>query len=351
MSVGIDDIRMAAARINGKAVLTPLLEAPLLNERMGCRVLIKPESLQLTGSFKFRGAYNRISQLNPDDLARGVVAYSSGNHAQGVAAAARLTGTAATIVMPHDAPAIKKRNTESWGAEIVIYDRDGEDRVAIGEAIAEEKNAVIVPPFDDYRVMAGQGTVGLELVEQAEALGTKLDALLIPCGGGGLTAGVATAIKALSPATRVFTVEPEKYDDTRRSLAAGERIANKTVGQGASFCDALTAPIPGELTFAINQRLVDGAISIADEAVCEGLYAAFLNFKLVLEPSGAIALAALVSGALSGTFDPAGKTIAVIASGGNVDHVTYQKALQTGQKALQTGQKALQTGAQRIGGT
>jgi threonine dehydratase len=335
MTVSLEEIGQAAKRINGKAVRTPLLEAPLLNERVGCRVLVKAESLQLTGSFKFRGAYNRISQ---QELDRGVVAYSTGNHAQGVAAAARYAGTGAIIVVPNDIPAIKKRNTQSWGAELAFYERGVEDRVAVAAAIADERNAVIVPPFDDPRIIAGQGTIGLELVEQAGAMGAALDAVVIPCGGGGLSAGISTAVKALSPETRIFLAEPSTYDDTRQSMAAGERIANDLgPGHGTTFCDALTAEIPGELTFPINQRLADGVLAIGDELVTEGLFAGFADLKLVLEPSGAIALAALVSGALGQEFDTSGKTIAVIASGGNVDPLTYRDALQKGAARLSTG--------------
>ncbi|MCH8916750.1 MAG: threonine/serine dehydratase [Alphaproteobacteria bacterium] len=327
MTVGLEEIRQAAARIAGKAVRTPMLEAPLLNQRAGCRVLVKAESLQLTGSFKFRGAYNRIAQLTRQERGRGVVAYSTGNHAQGVAAAARSVGTAAIIVVPNDIPAIKKANTLSWGAELAFYERGVEDRVAVAEAIADKRRAVIVPPFDDDRVIAGQGTIGLELVDQAAALGVALDAVVIPCGGGGLSAGIATAVKALSPETRIFLVEPINYDDTLRSMAAGDRVANDP-GHGTTFCDALTAEMPGELTFAINQRLADGVLAIDDDRVADGLYAAFADLKLVVEPSGAIALAALVTGALGQEFDVAGKTIAVIASGGNVDPLAYRDALQ-----------------------
>ncbi len=335
MTVDLEAIRQAAERIAGKAVRTPVLEAPLLDERVGCRVLVKAEALQLTGSFKFRGAYNRISQLTRQELDRGVVAYSTGNHAQGVAAAARYAGAAAVIVVPNDIPAIKKRNTQSWGAELAFYERDVEDRVAVATAIADERNAVIVPPFDDYRIIAGQGTIGLELVEQAGALGAALDAVVIPCGGGGLSAGIATAVKALSPETRIFLAEPSNYDDTRRSMAAGVRIANDLgPGHGTTFCDALTAQIPGELTFPINQRLVEGVLAIGDDVVAEGLYAAFADLKLVLEPSGAIALAALVSGGLAQEFDVSGKTVAVICSGGNVDPLTYRDALQKGAARL-----------------
>lgn len=331
MTLTIEDIRQAAVRIEGKAVKTPLLESPLLNDRLGCRVLVKAECLQRTGSFKFRGAYNRISQLTADEIDRGVVAYSSGNHAQGVAAAARLMGAKAVIVVPEDIPAIKRRNTEAWGAELAYYDRMTDDRVAVAEAIAEDRGAVIVPPYDDYRVMAGQGTIGLELCAQAREMGEPPDAVLIPCGGGGLTAGIATAVKAAHPECRVFTVEPEGFDDTARSIAAGERLANAPApGGAATFCDALAAAMPGALTFPINRVLTDGALVLDDGTVCDGIYAAFTEFKLVLEPSGAIALAALLSGALSDAFDAAGKTIAVVASGGNVDPHTYTDALGTG---------------------
>ncbi|MDX1484261.1 MAG: threonine/serine dehydratase [Alphaproteobacteria bacterium] len=331
MTVELEQIEQAAARIGGRAIRTPLMEAPLLNDRLGCRVLLKAEALQVTGSFKFRGAFNAISQLAPGERERGVVAYSSGNHAQGVAAAAHYAGIGATIVVPDDIPEIKKHNTRSWGAELVFYRRESEDRAAIAEAIAADTGATIVPPFDDYRIIAGQGTVGLELVEQAGSLGASADAVLVPCGGGGLTAGIATAVKALSPETKIFMVEPVGYDDTKRSFAAGERRAvDLGPGHPATLCDALMAPMPGELTFPINRRLVDGVLAIDDDTVCHGLYTAFAEFKLVLEPAGAIALAALVSGALAEEFDAAGKTIVAIGSGGNVDAATYADALKRG---------------------
>jgi threonine dehydratase len=328
VSVDVNDINAAARRLAGKAVETPLLESPLVNDRLGCRLLIKAECLQRTGSFKFRGAYNRICQFTPEERERGVVAYSSGNHAQGVAAAARQVGTKAVIVVPRDIPEIKRRNTESWGAELAFYDRDTEDRVAVARAIADKSGAVIVPPFDDERVIAGQGTIGLEILAQAKAQGTVPDAVLIPCGGGGLTAGIATAIKSAAADCRVFTVEPAGFDDTRRSFAAGERVFNDLgPGHPTTFCDALTAEAPGKLTFPINSELVDGALVLDDTPICQGVYIAFADFKLVLEPSGAIGLAALLSGALSPAFKPAGKTIAVVASGGNVDPATFTEAL------------------------
>ncbi|MFT5539917.1 MAG: threonine dehydratase [Alphaproteobacteria bacterium] len=332
MAVTLDDIRAAAQRLSGKAILTPLLEAPLLNERLGCRVLIKAENLQLTGSFKFRGAYNCISQLDPATLARGVVAYSTGNHAQGVAAAAKYAGTQAVIVIPEDAPAIKKQNTRAWGAELAFYDRDKDDRVALAEQIATARGgAALVPPFDHEQVIAGQGTIGLEIMAQAEEIGATPDAVVIPCGGGGLTAGIATALKALAPASEIFMAEPTAYDDTRRSMDAGERCAvDLSPGHATTFCDALTSPMPGEITFPINQRHVSWVLAITDDDVCRGLYAAFSDLKLVLEPSGAIGLAALVTGALAQERDIRGKTIVVVASGGNIDAATFADALQRG---------------------
>ena len=332
MEISVDDVCAAARRLDNKAVRTPLLESPLLNARLGCRVLAKAESLQLTGSFKFRGAYNRISQLSPGELRTGVVAYSTGNHAQGVAAAAGYLGAKAVIVVPRDTPLIKQDNTRAWGAELAFYDRDTEDRAAVARAIAEERGgAVIVPPYDDPQVIAGQGTIGLEIAAQARETGAPLDAVIIPVGGGGLAAGISTAIKAHSPESPIFMAEPEAYDDTRRSFAAGERLANDTrPGHPTTFCDALTAPIPGEITFPINRRNVSAVVTLTDDEVCRGLYAAFADFKLVLEPSGAIALAAVVTGVLGKAFDFKGKTIAVVCSGGNVDPAAYADALRRG---------------------
>ena len=332
MTVTIEDIRAAARRIAGKAVLTPLLESPLLNDRLGCRLLVKAENLQLTGSFKFRGAFNRISQLDDATRAKGVVAYSTGNHAQGVAAAAKAAGTRAVIVIPKDAPEIKKRNTRAWGAELVFHDRDTEDRVAIAEKIAKERGgAPIIPPFDHEQVIAGQGTIGIEIAEQAEALGARPDLVVVPCGGGGLTAGISTAIKALLPATEIYMAEPAAYDDTRRSFAAGERLANDlSPGHGTTICDALTAIMPGAITFPINRRNVSGVVALDDDEACAGLYAAFENLKLVLEPSGAIAIAAVVSGVLAWAKAIEGKTVVAVASGGNVDAATFTTALTRG---------------------
>jgi len=317
----IDDLEAAAARLAGVAVRTPLLESPLLNDRLGGRLLVKAEPLQLTGSFKIRGAYNKIAGLPADRRAAGVVAFSSGNHAQGVAAAARLLGVAATIVMPADAPAIKRRNTEAWGARIVPYDRLRDDREAIGAAIAAETGATLVRPYDDPAIIAGQGTVGLELAEQCAAAGAHPDAVLVPCGGGGLSAGIATALADRLPGVPVHPVEPAGFDDTARSLAAGARLANAP--GGSSLCDALLGPIPGEVTFAVNRRLLAPGLAVDDAAVLAAMAAAFEAFKLVVEPGGAVALAAVLSGAVP----TAGRTLVAVASGGNVDPAVFMRAL------------------------
>jgi threonine dehydratase len=316
-----EDIAAAARRLAGHAVPTPLLESPALNARLGGRLLVKAEPLQRTGSFKFRGAFNALSQLDPQQRDAGVVAYSSGNHAQGVAAAAQLLGIRATIVMPADAPAIKVANTRGWGAEVVLYDRLAEDREAIARRIAAERGAAIIAPFDDARVMSGQGTVGIEIAQQARALGIRLDAVVVPCGGGGLTAGCALALGALCPGIAVHTAEPQGFDDTRRSLLAGERIANEPGAR--SICDALQVPMPGKLTFEINRRLVAGGIAVSDDEVLDAMAMAFAELKLVVEPGGATALAAL----LSGKLEAKGRAVAVVASGGNVDAATFTRAL------------------------
>lgn len=317
----IDDIRAAAERIKGKAVLTPLLELPPLNARLGGRLLVKAEALQRTGSFKFRGAYNTLVQFDERQRRGGVVTYSSGNHAQGIAAAAQMLGIPATIVMPADAPQIKIANTKGYGAEVVLYDRYKGSREEVGAKIARERGATIVAPYDEPQVIAGQGTAGLEIAAQAKSLGATLDAVITCCGGGGLTAGVALAISAESPGTPVYIAEPEGFDDTRRSLAAGERVSNDPAAR--SICDALLAPTPGILTFAINRRLLTGGFAVSDAEVRRAMATAFNDLKLVVEPGGAAALAAV----LSGKFPLAGKTVAVTASGGNVDRETFATAL------------------------
>ena len=299
----------AARQIAGVAVRTPLIESPALNDRVGGRVLMKAETVQRAGAFKFRGAYNRISRLTEDERRRGVVAFSSGNHAQGVAAAAALVETPAVIVMPSDSPGVKMDGVRAFGGEVRMYDRWSESREEIGAALARERGCVLVPPFDDPFVIEGQGTVGLELLEQADA---PLDQLLCGASGGGLIAGINLVMAERSPDTRVIVVEPEAFDDTARSLRAGERVGHPT---GApSICDALMAPMPGELTFAINRRLA-GAITVSDAEVAEAVRFAFRQLKLVVEPGGAVSLAAL----LAGKIEARGQITAIVLSGGNVD--------------------------------
>ena len=316
------DVEAAARQLRGLAVVTPLLESALLNDMLGGRLLVKAEPLQRTGSFKFRGAYNRISRLSDDERARGVVAYSSGNHAQGVAAAAHSLGAPAAIVMPRDAPAIKIDNTRAWGADVVLYERSSESREAVGRQIAKDRGLTLVPPFDHPLIIAGQGTAGLELAEQAEAAGAALDAVLSPCGGGGLISGCSLAIRERCPGTEVYAVEPEGFDDTARSLAAGSR--QRARDGATSFCDALLAPTPGALTFAINRDLLAGGLVVSDNEVARAMRLALIHLKLVAEPGGATALAA----AIAGKYDCRGKTVAVIVSGGNVDPDTFSAALE-----------------------
>ncbi len=317
---GLAEIEAAAARLAGHAVLTPLLEYPALNERVGGRVLVKAETLQRTGSFKFRGAFNKISQIPEAVRAGGVIAYSSGNHAQGVAAAARLLGLAATIAMPSDAPAIKIENTKALGANVVFYDRHREAREEVAERLLAERKATLVRPYDDPDVIAGQGTCGLEIARQTEAAGARLDAALVCCGGGGLIAGTATALCGLNPGIAVYAVEPEGFDDTTRSLASGRRVSNDPAAR--SFCDALLVPTPGALTFSINRRLLAGGLVVGDQDVAQAMSFAFRVLKLVVEPGGAVALAAL----LAGKFDARGKTVAITLTGGNVDPATFVQA-------------------------
>lgn len=316
----IEDARLL---IKHQVFRTPLLESYLLNQELGGRVLLKAENLQRTGSFKFRGAYTKLSRLPEEQIKNGVVAYSSGNHAQGVAMAARLLGCPATIVMPANAPQIKIANTRSLGAEVKLYDPKIETREEIGQAIAEDKNMVLIKPYDDWDVMSGQGTLGLEILDQTDALGTGMDHLVSPCGGGGLIAGVSVAIHSRYPDAEIFIAEPKDFDDAIRSLSLGERVANENLGQ-ASICDAIITPMPGELTFQIHQAHLSGGFAVDDSAVKRAMRTAFDYFKLVLEPGGAIALAAVLDNRI-GLKD---KTTVVICSGGNVDKELFVKALQ-----------------------
>ncbi|MCZ6838582.1 MAG: threonine/serine dehydratase [Alphaproteobacteria bacterium] len=315
------DITAAAERLAATAVCTPLLENAALNDAVGGRILLKAETLQRTGSFKFRGAYNFISQLDGGQRRRGVVAYSSGNHAQGVAAAAALLGAPATIVMPTDAPSIKLDNTRALGATVVTYDRHSEPREEIAAQLATESGATLVPPYDHPWTIAGQGTVGLEIAAQAAMIGAMPDALVVCCGGGGLTAGIATVFAEAAPTTGIYTAEPRDFDDTAQSLATGRLVTNQPGGN--SICDALLAPTPGALTFSINNRLVTGGVSVSDDDVRRAMLFAWQSLKLVVEPGGAVALAAVLSGAV----DCGDRVIAVVLSGANIDAAVFREVL------------------------
>ena len=309
----IADVEAAAARIKGIAIRTPLLNFPVLDERLGARVYLKAETLQRTGSFKFRGAYNKLSSIPAGERAGGVVAFSSGNHAQGVAAAALLLGMPAVIVMPSDAPRPKRERTAELGAEVVLYDRAREDRQAIACEIAEKRQAALVPPYDDPLVIAGQGTAGREIVEDLAAMGLTPDVVAVTASGGGLTAGIALAVKARVPQASLFTAEPEGFDDHARSFRSGQREKNAALS--GTICDALMAQTPGELTFAINRALVGHGAAVSDREVAAAVAFAFRELKLVVEPGGAVGLAAL----LSDKIDVKGKIAVAVLSGGNVD--------------------------------
>jgi len=311
--VDVADIEAAAGRLNGVSVRTPLLQSFELNQVTRGKVLIKPECLQVTGSFKIRGAYNHLSQLTAQQAKNGVVAWSSGNHAQGVAAAGAILDINTTIVMPADAPKAKLANTKRLGGEVITYDRYTGDREAIARKIAAERGAAIVPSYDHEHIIAGQGTIGLELAEDATRLGLPPDQVLIPCGGGGLSSGCSVALKSRLPEVSVYAVEPAEFDDTARSFASGERV--RIDDSARSICDALQTPMPGELTFAINRDLLSDVLTVSDDEVRSAMRFAFRNLKLVVEPGGAVALAAV----LSGKLDTAGKTTAIVLSGGNVD--------------------------------
>ncbi len=314
-------VRAARERIRSHAVVTPLFNSPVLDERTGGRILLKLENLQRTGSFKFRGAFNRLSMIPQAERGRGVVACSSGNHAQGVAEAARLLGMKATIVMPVDAPAMKVERTAASGAEIVRYDREKDDREAMALEIVERTGATFVHPYDDPGVIAGQGTSGLEIAEQAEAMGLQPEAMLVCCSGGGLTAGVALGLEGTLPEAAVYTVEPAGFDDYARSLKAGERLSNPT--SGGSVCDALMAPTPGAINFEVNKRRGTQGLVVSDEEALDAVAFAFRDLKLVVEPGGAVALAAV----LNGRIETKGRTIAVMISGGNIDLSMLARAL------------------------
>lgn len=313
-------IEAAARRLHGHVHRTPLLHAPLLDAAVGRRVFVKAECLQVTGSFKARGGWSAVSALAPEAQARGVIAYSSGNHAQGVAHAAARHGAPCVILMPADAPAVKIANTRAYGAEVVLYDRATEDRDAIGARLAADRGLTLIKPFDDAQVIAGQGTVGLELAEQATEAGLPDAPVLVCCGGGGLASGIALALASRAPGLQVRTVEPAGFDDMARSLASGSRQKNPaTTG---SICDAILTPAPGELTFPILQRLAGPGLSVSDDQALHAMALAFSHLHIVLEPGGAVALAAAL-------FQPdLPETIIAVATGGNVDPARFAMALE-----------------------
>lgn len=314
-------IRAARARLDGHARRTPLLSSPFLDEIAGRRVYVKPECLQHTGSFKYRGGRSAISALDPDTRARGVIAFSSGNHAQGVALAASQFGVPCIIIMPADAPRLKIDNTRALGAEVVLYDRAHEDRDALGAALASERGLTLIRPFDEPQVIAGQGTVGLEIAEDARTLGIEEADVLVCCGGGGLTSGIALALEADAPGLRARPVEPEGFDDTARSLASGRIERNDRLC--GSLCDAIITPQPGKITFPIMARLCGPGLVVTEEEALRAMAHAFRRLKVVAEPGGAVALAAAL-------FHPdkiAGETVIATISGGNVDAATFRDAL------------------------
>ncbi|MEX0282651.1 MAG: threonine/serine dehydratase [Arenibacterium sp.] len=314
-------IEAAAKRLEGHAKRTPILTSPFLDEIAGRRVLVKPECLQHTGSFKFRGAWSAISALDESTRQRGVIAFSSGNHAQGVAAAARMHGISSAIVMPADAPKLKIDNTRALGAEVILYDRGSEDRDQIGAALSEERGLTLIKPFDEPQVIAGQGTTGLEIADQASDLGVKQADVMICCGGGGLTSGIALALEASAPGLRPRPVEPERFDDVTRSLASG-RIERNDVTVGG-LCDAVLTPSPGDITFPILKRLCGPGVVVTDDEALRAMALAWLRLKIVLEPGGAIGLAA----ALFHSEKTSGDAVIAVASGGNVDAAIFQQAL------------------------
>ncbi len=315
------DIEAAAKRLAGIVVRTPLINSNVLDAAIGARVFLKCETLQRTGSFKFRGAYNKLSQIPEGKRGAGVVAYSSGNHAQGVAAAAKLLGMRATIVMPSDAPRPKRERTIALGAEVVLYNRETEDRAAIAHKLANERGATIVPPYDDPMIIAGQGTIGREIVEDLAAQGLKPDIVVVGASGGGLAAGISLAIKAMVPDAKMYTAEPEGFDDTARSFKSGRREANAKMS--GTICDALMTQTPGEVTFPITSKLIGDGVSVSDAEVGRAVAFAYRELKLVVEPGGAIGLAAL----LAGKVDAKGKVVVAVLSGGNVDTDLFNRLI------------------------
>ena len=317
-------IRAAAERLKGHARRTPLLSSPFIDEIAGRRVFVKPECLQHTGSFKYRGGRSALSALNDATRAKGVIAYSSGNHAQGVARAAAEYGVPSVIVMPADAPKLKIDNTCAIGAEVVLYDRaGGESREQVGEAIVAERGMTLIKPYDEPQVIAGQGTCGLEIAEQAGEEGIEKAEVLVCCGGGGFTSGIAMALEADAPGMRVRPVEPEGFDDVKRSLISGHRETNNQ--PTGNICDAILTPAPGEITFPILQRLCGPGIAVSEDDALRAMGVAFQRLKVVAEPGGAVALAA----AFYHDDQIEGDTVICTISGGNVDAEIFRRALDT----------------------
>ena len=318
----ITDIKHAAETLNGVVTSTPLLESALLNNYLGGRIFIKPECLQRTGSFKFRGAFNKISSIPQRDLCRGVVAFSSGNHAQGVAHAAQLFSTQATIIMPQSAPDIKKQKTLEYGANVIEYDIHTQSREEIAQSLSLESGATLVKPYDDTHIMAGQGTIGLEICNELLAKNIALDQLIAPCGGGGLIAGISLATHHHFADCEIVAGEPENFDDTKRSLMAGYRVENS---KGySSICDAIITPTPGELTFAINQKHLTKGVSVSDSEVLAAMKIAYEHFNIVVEPGGIVGLAAI----MAGKIDVTNRVTVVVCSGGNVDSSLFSTCLE-----------------------
>lgn len=319
--MNIDMIRAAAQRIQDHARYTPLLNSPFLDEIAGRRVWVKPECLQHTGSFKFRGGWSALSALDEQTRAKGVIAFSSGNHAQGVALAARSHGVPSVIIMPSDAPALKITNTKALGAEVVLYDRDGESRDAIGAAMSKERGLTLIKPYDEPEVIAGQGTVGLEIAAQAAEHGVTKAEVIVCCGGGGLTSGIALALEADAPDMLVRPVEPEGFEDVARSLKDG--VIRSNTATSGNICDAVITLQPGDITFPIMKRLCGSGLTVSEDEALQAMAQAFSRLKLVAEPGGAIALAS----ALYRSDQITGDDVIVVISGGNVDAALFQTAL------------------------
>jgi threonine dehydratase len=315
------DIVSAVERIKGHAVRTPLLRNDGLDQKMDARIFIKAENLQRTGSFKFRGACNRISRLTDDEKRCGIIAYSSGNHAQGVAAAARIFGTSATILMPQDAPAAKVEGVKFWGGRVVFFDRATESREEIAASMSAKDGSILVPPYEDAYIMAGQGTAGVEAVEQMAAHETRPDIIICPAGGGGLIAGVGLAVKHHYPEAQIWAAEPDGFDDHARSFLSGSRQTNERLT--GSVCDAIITPTPGEMTWRLNAKQLSGVAVVTDDEALDAMAFAWRHLKTVVEPGGVVALAAV----LSGKLDLAGKTVCVLATGGNVDREVFKAGL------------------------